>query len=60
MRAEFAEHGGHVCFHRGFGDIQFVGDLLVQQAGADHAEHAELLRGEFGDARRQLAFVVGQ
>ena len=34
----------------GFGDIQLVGDLLVQQAIADHGQHPELLRRQAGQA----------
>jgi len=38
--------------------VELVGDLLVQQARAQHAEHAELLRREFGDATRDAQVVV--
>ena len=34
--AEFAQDRGHVRLDRGFGNAQFVGDLFVEQAVAQH------------------------
>ncbi len=45
---EFTEDGRGMGLDRGFGDIQLEGDLLVEQAFAEHGEHPELLRRETG------------
>src|SRR5690606_39640987 len=57
--AELAEDGGHVGLDGGLGDVELVGDLLVQQPLADHGQYPELLRGETGQAGAGLARLVG-
>ena len=42
-------------FDRRLGHAQLVGDLLVQQAFADHGQDPELLRGQAGLPRRNLS-----
>ncbi len=56
---ELAQDRRDVCFHRRFRHVEVVGDLLVEQARAQHAEHAELLRRQVGDAVRDLEFFDG-
>ena len=46
---ELAEDRRDVGLHRRLGNVQVVGDLLVQQPFADHGEYPELLRGEAGE-----------
>ena len=57
MRAELAQDRGHVSLDGGFGNLQFVGDLFVQQAVAHHRQHAVLLRRELGDASGDTVIV---
>lgn len=45
-------------FDRRFGDVGFVGDLLVELAVAQHLQDAEFLRGEFADAARDVVFFA--
>ena len=46
---------------RRLGDIEVVGDLLVEAAGAEHLQHAELLRGQLAQALADLAlFAAGR
>src|SRR5690606_39452757 len=46
--APFAEDGGYVGLDGGLGDIQLVGDLLVEQTVTDHAQYPELLGRQAG------------
>ena len=44
----------------GFRDVELIGDLLVEQALAQHHQDADLLRGERGDAAGDLlGLLVG-
>ena len=52
--AELAVRVGHVPLHRGRGDGEPLGDLLVPEPGGDQAEDDELARGqEEGDPIEQ-------
>src|SRR5690606_22698607 len=56
---EFLEDHGQVRLDGGFLDVEPVGDLLVEQAAGDEGEHTELLRGEAGQARREIGVGRG-
>ena len=49
--------------HRRLGDIEFIGNLLVEETCPQHHQHAHLLRREGGEALGEivdLALLVGQ
>ena len=43
--------------HGGLADIEFVGDLLVEQALADHAKHAQLLGRQRREPFREILLL---
>ncbi|MNT66994.1 hypothetical protein D3C72_2051040 [compost metagenome] len=43
---------------RGFGYVEVVRDLLVEPAGAEHLQYAELLWGELAQALADFAFLA--
>src|SRR5689334_21705482 len=53
--AEPLEDRGQVRLHRGLLHAEAIGDLLVEKAFADEAEHAHLLRAERGEPRGECA-----
>jgi hypothetical protein len=55
--AEFLKHGGDMRLDGRFGDAELIGDLLVEQAFGQHAQHPALLRRQGLKAGDQTGYL---